>query len=59
MPLGPITVASLSILLVWTCELHEKLGLKVVGHIDAGLPPLTVSFHCSELQFRLHLNLSL
>ena len=43
--MGPITVASVSIISVWGFRLEDKLGLKVVGHIEAGLPPLTVSCH--------------
>ena len=48
-PLGPITVASVSIISVWGFRLEDKLGLKVVGHIEAGLPPLTVSCHLRHL----------
>lgn len=41
-PLGPITVAVVSISLVWARSLDQTLGMSIVGPIEAGLPPLTV-----------------
>lgn len=41
-PLGPITVATLSVTAVWAGKLEEHFGIKVVGPIQAGLPPITV-----------------
>lgn len=41
-PLGPITVATLSVTAVWAGKLEEHFGIKVVGPIEAGLPPITV-----------------
>lgn len=41
-PLGPITVASLSIVAVWGGGLEQSAGIRVVGAIQPGLPPLTV-----------------
>jgi MFS superfamily sulfate permease-like transporter len=41
-PLGPLTVTVLSILLVWAARLDVSPGVKIVGHIPAGLPPMTV-----------------
>ncbi len=40
--LGPITVAIVSITLTWAGHLRSRVGIKAVGHIDAGLPPFTV-----------------
>jgi SulP family sulfate permease len=39
---GPLVAVALSTLLVWAFGLHETAGVKVVGEIPAGLPPLTV-----------------
>ena len=44
-PLGPITVASLSIGAVWAGGLERRAGIRVVGAIQPGLPPLTVCVH--------------
>ncbi len=41
-PLGPITVATLSVTAVWAGQLEERFGIKVVGPIQAGMPPITV-----------------
>lgn len=41
-PLGPITVATVSVTAVWAGRLEERFGIKVVGPIQAGLPPITV-----------------
>ena len=41
-PLGPITVATLSIGAVWGFGLEQRAGIRVVGAIQPGLPPLTV-----------------
>ena len=40
--LGPVVVAMVSITLVWTLNLHEKRGIKIVGAIQPGLPPVTM-----------------
>jgi len=42
--LGPISVAAISIALVWGAELHERAGILVVGRIQPGLPSPTVSW---------------
>ena len=41
-PLGPISVAVLSIGAVWGGGLEQRAGIRVVGAIQPGLPPLTV-----------------
>jgi MFS superfamily sulfate permease-like transporter len=41
-PLGPITVATLSITAVWAGNLQDRFGVKIVGAIEAGLPRFTV-----------------
>ena len=41
-PLGPITLAVISIAVVWGGNLRSAYDVKVIGHIQAGLPPLTV-----------------
>ncbi|EIE27094.1 sulfate permease [Coccomyxa subellipsoidea C-169] len=43
-PLGPITVATLSVTAVWAGQLEERFGIKVVGPIQAGMPPITVDW---------------
>lgn len=39
---GPLVVVLLGALLVWGLRLDETAGLKIVGEIPAGLPPLTL-----------------
>jgi hypothetical protein len=48
--LGPISVAAASIGLVWGADLQARRGIVVVGRIQPGLPPLTVSwwFHIEK-----------
>jgi hypothetical protein len=41
-PLGPITVAVLSIGAVWFGDLQARVGIELVGKIDPGLPAFTV-----------------
>lgn len=41
-PLGPITVATLSITAVWAGGLKDRYGIRAVGAIEPGLPRLTV-----------------
>ncbi|KAL0048646.1 hypothetical protein WJX82_007650 [Trebouxia sp. C0006] len=42
--LGPISVASLSIITVYLGNLQEQAGIAVVGSITAGLPEMTASW---------------
>jgi hypothetical protein len=42
-PLGPITVATLSITAVWAGGLKDRYGIRNVGAIEPGLPHVTVS----------------
>ncbi|ETX01359.1 MAG: sulfate:proton symporter [Candidatus Entotheonella factor] len=39
---GPLVVVGLSILLVWGFQLDHSAGIKIVGDIPTGLPPLTL-----------------
>jgi sulfate permease, SulP family len=38
---GPLIIVIISSLLVWLCKLNAIAGIKVVGKIPQGLPPLT------------------
>ncbi|MCS6874262.1 MAG: solute carrier family 26 protein [Pyrinomonadaceae bacterium] len=40
--LGPLIAVLTTTLLVWGIELDKKWGVKVIGEIPAGLPPLTI-----------------
>ena len=42
--LGPISVASLSIITVYLGNLQQQAGIAVVGSITAGLPEMTASW---------------
>ncbi|KAK9814415.1 hypothetical protein WJX72_005609 [[Myrmecia] bisecta] len=42
--MGPITVTLLSISSVWLGHLHERAGIRVVGKMVGGLPPVTVGW---------------
>lgn len=49
--IAPLLLVISSSLLVWLCQLDKLAGLKVVGDIPKGLPPLTVpSFELNTLQ---------
>jgi sulfate permease, SulP family len=40
--IGPLLIVVVSTLLVWGLGLHQRFGVKIVGDIPAGLPPLTL-----------------
>lgn len=42
--MGPISVATLSIALVYLFQLEQRAGIAVVGSITGGLPQLTVDW---------------
>jgi SulP family sulfate permease len=46
---GPLVVVLLGTLLVWGFSLDQTAGLKIVGEIPAGLPPLTLPNFTREL----------
>jgi sulfate permease, SulP family len=39
---APFVVVLLTTLLVWALGLHETAGVRIVGEVPAGLPPLTI-----------------
>ena len=38
---APLIIVLFATILVWVFQLHETAGVKIVGHVPAGLPPLT------------------